>query len=256
MSEQQSGAWIFVSHSSKDWVKVREIRNILEEEGQYPLLFHLKCLSDEVEINDLLKREIEARNWFVLCDSINARESPYVSTEIEYIKSIEGKVFETIDLEKDISTQVNKLMRLSKRATVFISSTGRDSDLSREVARILRKNDYKVFNANEDIALGEDWKSRIEDEIINATNNGFFLQLITENSLRSAFVQEEVRMALEMSRVSVRRNNIIPISFIQPERLFEIPAELHDIQIADFSHGSLESNLLKLIEELKFKEMA
>ena len=83
MKNPETGAWIFVSHSSKDWDKVRQIRNFLEENGHNPLLFHLKCLSNETEINDLLKREIDARNWFVLCDSEHARTSPYVSTEIE-----------------------------------------------------------------------------------------------------------------------------------------------------------------------------
>jgi hypothetical protein len=47
LSRAKSGAWIFVSHSHRDLEKVREIRNELERRGHNPLLFFLKCLSDD-----------------------------------------------------------------------------------------------------------------------------------------------------------------------------------------------------------------
>jgi TIR domain len=105
MHDNEEGAWIFVSHSLKDWNKVRNIRNILEEKGHKPLLFFLKCLNDDSEIDDLIKREIEARNWFILCESENTKKSKWVNAEIEFIKGLEGKVYEIIDLEKDIDYQ-------------------------------------------------------------------------------------------------------------------------------------------------------
>jgi hypothetical protein len=40
-----TGAWIFLSHSNKDFEKVREIRNDLEQLGHRPLMFFLKCLA-------------------------------------------------------------------------------------------------------------------------------------------------------------------------------------------------------------------
>jgi len=67
-----SKAWIFVSHSSRDLEKVRRVRNAIEAAGGEPILFFLKCLSDHDEIDELIKREIEARNFFLLCDSSNA----------------------------------------------------------------------------------------------------------------------------------------------------------------------------------------
>ena len=48
------GAWIFVSHSTRDWDKVRHIRNSLEKRGHKPLLFFLKCLRDEPELDERL----------------------------------------------------------------------------------------------------------------------------------------------------------------------------------------------------------
>ena len=66
------GATIFLSHSSKDLKKVRWIRNEFEKLGQNPLTFSLKCLDDndpstQKELLELLKREIESREWFVFC---------------------------------------------------------------------------------------------------------------------------------------------------------------------------------------------
>ena len=39
--------FVFISHSHKDIATVRRIRNKLESLGFEPLLFYLKCLSDE-----------------------------------------------------------------------------------------------------------------------------------------------------------------------------------------------------------------
>lgn len=62
-------AWIFVSHSTLDITEVRRIRNEVELQGGEPLLFFLKSISDNDELDGLLKREIEARRYFLLCDS-------------------------------------------------------------------------------------------------------------------------------------------------------------------------------------------
>ena len=43
--------WVFLSHSKKDYEKVREVRNLLEEQNFRPLMFFLKCLNDDEEID-------------------------------------------------------------------------------------------------------------------------------------------------------------------------------------------------------------
>ena len=48
--------WIFLSHSSDDFDKVRKIRNYLEEKSYRPLMFYLKCLESDEEIYDLITR--------------------------------------------------------------------------------------------------------------------------------------------------------------------------------------------------------
>ena len=73
--------WIFLSHSSEDFDKVRKIRNYLEEKSYRPLMFYLKCLESDEEIYDLITREIDVRTRFILCDSENARGSKWVKKE-------------------------------------------------------------------------------------------------------------------------------------------------------------------------------
>ena len=60
--KQESGAWIFLSHSHLDLEKVRYIRNQLELRGHNPLIFFLKCLEDDnALLPDLIRQEISAR---------------------------------------------------------------------------------------------------------------------------------------------------------------------------------------------------
>jgi hypothetical protein len=88
----QDGAWVFVSHSHKDLKKVREIRNRLEQEGHKPLLFYLKCLEEaDARLPQLIKDEIEARTWFVLCDSESARASNWVAEEMRIVRAMGEK---------------------------------------------------------------------------------------------------------------------------------------------------------------------
>jgi len=81
-----TNAWIFVSHSSADIVKVRKVRNYLEEHNTAPLLFHLISLKEPEEFWPFIEREIAERNFFLLCDSENAQKSEWVAKERKAIK--------------------------------------------------------------------------------------------------------------------------------------------------------------------------
>ena len=138
------GAWVFLSHSNKDFEKVREIRNELEKRGHKPIMVYLKCLeNDNALLPDLLRREIAAREWFILCDSPNARNSQYVCDEVELIKSkegmMEGKNFHVVDLSKELQTELHKLIQISKRATVFLSYARQDQKIADRIRRALQK---------------------------------------------------------------------------------------------------------------------
>lgn len=136
-----SNAWVFVSHSNKDFGKIIKVRNKLEALQYKPLLFFLKCLEDDKEIFELIKREIKARDRFILCDSKNSRASEWVQKEIEFIKSL-NRPYEIIDLdgsEEDIDESIG---RFNKRSTVYIWST--ENILNNRVAHELIKKAFRV----------------------------------------------------------------------------------------------------------------
>lgn len=256
-NENVEGAWVFVSHSNKDWKSVKEVRDYLESKGHKPLLFYLKCLEEATEINDLILREIEARNWFILCESENSKNSKWVQTEVDYIKQLKGKVYETINLNNPlgIKKEFYKLDRLSKRLSVYVSYSHKDNDIAQVFINKFKDNDYKVFKHVE-IKPGQKFVSTIRKSIDESIEHGFFIMLITENSFRSGHVKSEIEYALNQGVTNSYKRNILPISFLSMEKLqHEIPVKLLSIQMADFSKGLIEDNLNKLIEDLKTRKM-
>ena len=81
-------AWVFVSHSSKDLARVRQVRNYLERKGASPILFHLRALQDPEDFWPLIKKEIAARNFFLYCESPAAAASEWVQREREVVEAV------------------------------------------------------------------------------------------------------------------------------------------------------------------------
>lgn len=196
--------WVFISHSTKDFDKVRIVRNALEEEGFRPILFYLKCISDDEEINSLLKREIDARNRFILCDSVNAQESKYVQSEVEYIRS-KNRMYEIIDLNQieigapDIQEHVTSLIKpFKRRTTVFLSYSRNDSTLANCIRDELLSAGFKVFDENNDIPSGVIINDFIANKIQCTLDNGYFIPIISNSACSSPFVSYEWKYALEI----------------------------------------------------------
>lgn len=184
--------WVFISHSHRDISSVRVIRNLLEERGFEPLLFYLKCLSDSDEIEGLIKREIDEREWFIYVDSNNARQSKWVKSERDYIKTLSGKKVFTIDLNKPVEEQVIKIARQLK---VFISYAHADTSLMQEIEKKLQEHDFLVFH---DFLITKEtisWFDQTKTMIQQSSREGFVLLLISKNTMDSKFVRDEVGYA-------------------------------------------------------------
>ena len=126
------GGYIFVSHSHNDIKKVRIIRNRLENYGFEPLCFYLKCLDDDSEIEDLIKREIDAREWFLFINSENSRKSKWVNKEREYIELTNCKKIITVDLDDD--TEIEKMIdKLCHNLRIFISYSTKDYTIAHRI---------------------------------------------------------------------------------------------------------------------------
>lgn len=123
MANKEEAKWVFLSHSNKDYLRVRLVRNKLEEVGFYPIMLYLKCFENAPNENilEFLKKEIDARQRFVLCQSENSLNSYWVRKEVEYIKAT-GRPYEVIDLN-DKDKIDDRVQSLTKRSFVLIVSS-------------------------------------------------------------------------------------------------------------------------------------
>jgi hypothetical protein len=195
------GSWIFLSHSSHDIEKVRMVRNEFERLGHNPLAFHLKCLSDKTEkdkqeLLSLIKREIDARQWFVFCESPAAKESPYVKFERDYINDSGKDKIWSLDMTQE-NDKIKKLVEtISTDIEVFISYLHSDAELIQPLIKALVEKDYSVWTPETKLKSGDLFIQKVSEAIIHCSYKGFFLLVITQNSVKSDFVKKELDFAL------------------------------------------------------------
>jgi len=238
------GGYVFISHSHQDIEKVRKIRNAMEEQRFEPLCFYLRCLTDDDEVEGLIKREIDAREVFVYLDSENARNSKWVQKELEYIQTISGKTVRTIDLDKystdDISNRIMDSMR------VFMSYSNYDKDIVSKFRDILIERNLKVFS-NFDLSCGQNWSSSILNELEQAAKHGCVILFVSKHSIDSKYVEEELYTASELEAM------IIPI-FIDIT-FEEIPDSfkhyLTTLQCFFVKRNDLSKNICNIIERIE-----
>ena len=75
---QDNEIWVFLSHSNKDFEKVRILRNLLEENGFRPIMLYLRSKEDPSKVDELRQLifdEIDHRNRFIYCKSPNAEDT-------------------------------------------------------------------------------------------------------------------------------------------------------------------------------------
>ena len=199
--------WIFLSHSSADFEKVRLIRNYLEEKSFRPLMFYLKCLDSDEETYNLITREIDVRTRFILCDSENARASEWVKREMDYIISKEPKrSYEILDMSKPIEELKSQLDKYTNQTNIFISYARSDKKMCEYICNRLRKYDLKVLCDYEFLDSGRDFAEENKKEIQHAANNGYFITLFTTDYIKSDYCLYEISYAKSIGA------NIIPIA--------------------------------------------
>jgi len=249
------GSWIFLSHSHRDFDKVREVRNILEEKGHHPLMFFLKCLNDEDEIDDLIRREIEARSWFILCDSENTRNSSWVQQEIEIIKGYPGKTFQKVDIYDSSAGLEKEISRITRKASVFLTYTRHDREFASQVKTELRTQDFGVFSALERLR-DRDFREKSDQEIFNVFKLGAVLLIVSVKSVQTTWQRKEVENAAKIYRREAARSNVVLVYRDQPEAVQAVaPGVLREIfeglPSVDFSTGDFQENMANLMRGLR-----
>ena len=188
--------WVFLSHSNKDYELVRKVRNMLEEHGKRPLMFFLKCLDDDDEVFELIKREIDARSRFVLCKSRNTEDpNGWVQKEFRYVKE-QNKPYEEIDLEDDESLRAG-IASLMRRSKVFISYSHKDYDFVKMLEKELEKNAFDIFIDYRDLKSGDNWAYEIRKAVEDAAQNGYVLQICSQSSMNNeCWSRKEIEIAI------------------------------------------------------------
>lgn len=184
------GGYCFISHSHFDIDQVRKIRNELENNGFEPLCFYLKCLTDDDEIEGLIKREIDAREWFVYIDSQNARNSKWVQKERKYIDSLPNKKIMLINLE-DRKESVDIAKAIMNNMRVFLSYSSKETSIVQRFKHELLNRDLKVFSAL-DIDNFEEWNQVLANELSFAAQYGCVVVFISKESINSNQLRDEI----------------------------------------------------------------
>lgn len=203
--ERARGGYIFLSHSHDDIIDVRKIRNLLEREGFEPLCFYLKCLKDDGEVEDLIKREIDAREWFVFIDSDNSRKSRWVTLERRYINRTNKKKIIELDIDADESEIVEIINRITHNLKIYFSYSTVDKALAQRIKDKLEDKDYLVYSPFDSVVAGTDYHHEIVSAIVEASQDGCVIALITPDSLKKMHILNEISIAFSEG------GNIIPI---------------------------------------------
>lgn len=244
---------ILISHSSKDIVVARAVRNLLEDRNHsYVELIGLASYETKSrkEVWKLLKDEIKARNWLLLVDSDNARESENVQFEIQTAKEL-GRPFYTIDCNRFIDLgdryTIEKSLEpcveaFSKSLRVFISYSNKNRSFAQALSHTLEQRKFQVWR--DKLSKSDmNWAGNIAEEIKKTAKTGIMIPIITPDYIASKWALMELEQVLEQG------GSIIPV-ILSPVHL---PPELERFQFFDFSGSEVEANqkIQKIIEFLQ-----
>lgn len=172
------GGYIFLSHSHNDIEIVRRFRNILEDNGFDALCFFLKCLNDDAEVFDLIKREIDSRKQFVFIESENSNNSKWVQREREYVRRCEDKIIHTVPLKDIIISPEAAAADILYSMRVFISYRKRDHSAARAIINELERQDFQIWF---DDFLAK-YSEETYEQLKAACEYGAVVLVLTENS--------------------------------------------------------------------------
>ena len=209
---------------------------------------------NDTRLPDLIRGEIKAREWFILCDSPNARNSDWVQQEVELIRGMEGKVFEVVELGKDDWSA--KIDRLSQRATEYLSSAGQDAEIAQRIRNALKHHDYS-FWIDAEVAPEDSFQNQIGQAIDDALERGFVLLLLSPSMIKSEWCRAEVEYAFSLMNRNPR-SNIIPV-IVEPVPADAYPSAIQlqfgVLQHFDLTTGDFDQRIETLIRSLKTREM-
>ena len=128
---------------------------------------------------------------------------------------------------------------------IFISHGSKDQEITKKIAKILRRESWTTWINRIDIKTGKDFQKEIYKGIEDADN---IVYLISENALASKYCQLEIEYGLKHNK------RIIPV-LIEPMDLEKIPKEIRNLQYIDLTQyqdpEQYRHRINKLLHSLK-----
>lgn len=244
---ERGGCYIFLSHSSKDIKIVRKIRNEFEFLGHNPIAFHLRCLDENYpkrddELWNLIYREIDAREWFVYCKSTETENNKNVQRELAYMKRTGKRKRWEIDITKDWNTIKNEIYKIVTDMEVFISYSHKDIVIAQMIKKVLIEADYSVWIDEDNLKSGDNFLQQINNAIERCAKKGFYIIVVSKNSLESKYMEIELRHAVNQGAW------IVPVVVGK----LEMPAWLRalNVQCYECPEQPTEADFFALLHEI------
>lgn len=188
------------------------------------------------------------------------RKAATVAGEKNYDKSAIAPLVSWANTEKalDLSLRVEVLVNEAVAAKeirhvqhqqqriAFISHSSKDKPFVRKLAADLVASGVKVWIDEQRILVGDSIPEKIAQGL---AESDFFLIVVSQNSVASAWVQKELSSAL-VHEIERRKVTVLPIRLDGSP----MPATVHDKLYADFSH-SYEDGLQTLLQSIRAREV-
>lgn len=88
-----------------------------------------------------------------------------------------------------------KIHKICTDLEVFISYVHHDRKVAEVLRTLLIEKDYSVWTAEDNLNIGACWEKQISKAISRCAEQGFYILLISEDSLKSQFVEKELEYA-------------------------------------------------------------
>lgn len=224
MSADNYHAWIFVSHASDDLLRVREVRNYLENKGASPLLFHLKALAKPEEFWPIIEREIAARNFFLYCESEAAEKREWVRRERAAVEAASQRRPIRVDSVRVDGPELDfaKLDAFLSKTRIFPSYLHRDRETVRPFLMAMERYGFQTF-FDMKIPVAGPWQEIMERELSAAARDGWVVAFLSQFALQSESVNCEIGAGIALGA------KFIPVAI---EKIV-LPANLAHIQLFD-----------------------
>lgn len=143
----------------------------------------------------MIYREIDAREWFIYCKSPEAENSDNVLRERQYIEQSGKNKIWMLNMTEDWDAIATKIHKICADLDVFISYAHHDRKVAEVLRTLLIEKDYSVWTAEDNLNIGDCWETQISKAISRCAEQGFYVLLISEDSLKSQFVEKELEYA-------------------------------------------------------------